>query len=156
MTAKTYYEKLKDPRWQKKRLEVMSDRNFTCELCGDTETSLNVHHKEYFKGLDPWEYDVNQLACLCENCHENHHDDLDILKFVCSYANLDGANNRTLLAFLLAGFTEIHYEGLLSVSCLDGVAAYKAAHTAGIKAKNAYQKDLIKQFNSKVKKDGAH
>jgi predicted HNH restriction endonuclease len=70
---KTYYEKLKDPRWQKKRLEVMSEHNFTCEMCADSETTLNVHHKEYFKDWEPWQYANSQLTCLCENCHEATH-----------------------------------------------------------------------------------
>jgi len=77
MAKKTYAEKLKDPRWQKKRLEVLSDAEFQCELCGDTESTLHVHHKQYIKGHDVWEYERQQLACLCESCHENQHD-LDV------------------------------------------------------------------------------
>lgn len=147
MANKSYYEKLKDPRWQKKRLEVMTARNFTCELCGDTETTLNVHHKEYFKGHEPWDYDVNQLACICEVCHESHHDELDLLKFVCSYANLDGPNNRTQLAFVLAGFTDLSYEGILSVSCLDDRPAYKLAYIAGKNAAIAFEEGIRNHFD---------
>jgi hypothetical protein len=68
--VKSYYEKLRDPRWQRKRLEVMSAAGFKCEHCGNAEVTLNVHHRFYVRGLNPWEYSQKQLACLCERCHK--------------------------------------------------------------------------------------
>lgn len=68
---KTYYDKLKDPRWQKKRLQVMNRDKWTCKKCGDTETTLNIHHLKYESGKNPWEYDNKDLVTLCEDCHEN-------------------------------------------------------------------------------------
>lgn len=65
----TYAEKLKDPRWQKRRLEIMQRDNFTCCDCGETAKTLNVDHRVYRKGLEPWEYDDNDLWTLCEDCH---------------------------------------------------------------------------------------
>ncbi len=66
-----YIDDLKNPKWQKKRLEIYSRDKFKCMLCGDTETTLNVHHivykKEYKK---PWEYPNNLLITLCESCHK--------------------------------------------------------------------------------------
>jgi hypothetical protein len=69
----SYWEKLKDPRWQKKRLEVMELRNFECEDCGDGSKTLNVHHRAYKKNADPWDYDESELMCLCEDCHKKEH-----------------------------------------------------------------------------------
>lgn len=66
----TYSEKLKDPRWQKKRLEVFQRDEFTCQICGDTENMLMVHHRIYLPDCDPWEYPDHLLITLCENCHE--------------------------------------------------------------------------------------
>jgi len=110
----TYYEKLKDPRWQKKRLEVMEHWDFSCELCGDSTSTLNVHHKEYFKNREPWDYQKEQLSCLCEECHESLHERGDILKLVCSYARLDGPENREELAILLAGYMGIDKDTFFS------------------------------------------
>jgi hypothetical protein len=74
MTKKlTYAEQLRHPNWQKKRLEVLKDAGWGCEICGDTETTLNVHHKRYRKGRMAWEYERNELMALCETCHESHH-----------------------------------------------------------------------------------
>lgn len=63
-----YTLKLKDPRWQKKRLEVLNRAKFKCQCCGDDENTLHVHHLIYSKG-DPWDAPDNTLECLCENCH---------------------------------------------------------------------------------------
>ena len=67
---KTYIEKLKDPRWQKKRLEIMQRDNFTCQCCGSKVDELQIHHIRYHKGIEPWEYDNNELITYCESCHE--------------------------------------------------------------------------------------
>lgn len=67
--AVTYWEKLKDPRWQRKRLEVLNRAGFACENCYDTESTLHVHHGFYEKGHEPWDYPLETLWCLCEDCH---------------------------------------------------------------------------------------
>jgi 5-methylcytosine-specific restriction endonuclease McrA len=38
-TRRTYGDKLKDPRWQKRRLEIFKRDEWTCQQCGDTETT---------------------------------------------------------------------------------------------------------------------
>ena len=68
--AMKYFEKLKDPRWQKRRLEIMEKAEFMCVMCQDNEHTLNVHHFYYERGKDPWEYPDDALWCLCEGCHK--------------------------------------------------------------------------------------
>lgn len=65
-----YAEQLKDPRWQRKRLEVLQRNCFSCFECGAKDKTLHVHHGYYERGLAPWEYPDNSLHCLCEDCHE--------------------------------------------------------------------------------------
>ncbi len=72
MKPKTYTEKLKDPRWQKKRLEVLERDNFTCRACGETEKTLHVHHLAYSK--EPWDVNMDDLLTLCEYCHNVAHE----------------------------------------------------------------------------------
>ena len=69
----TYEEKLKDPRWQKKRLEVLDRQDFTCQGCDNKRNTLHVHHLKYLTGLDPWEYEDKYLAVLCSKCHDFLH-----------------------------------------------------------------------------------
>jgi len=63
-----YSELLKDPRWQRKRLEIMNRDNWRCCACNRDVVTLNVHHTKY--SGKPWEADASNLITLCENCHK--------------------------------------------------------------------------------------
>jgi len=79
-----YSEKLKDPRWQKKRLEIMQRDGFECKHCNCKSKELNVHHLYYEKFINPWESNNNYLITLCKDCHENRHVLEDNLKILIS------------------------------------------------------------------------
>ena len=72
---KAYAEKLKDPRWQKKRLEVLSRDDWACVHCGETRLTLHVHHLKYTKG-EPWDISSEYLETLCKDCHNLTHQKL--------------------------------------------------------------------------------
>lgn len=65
----TYSEKLKHPFWQKKRLEILQRDNWCCQLCSDNNTNLQVHHKVYISGREPWDYENEVLITVCQHCH---------------------------------------------------------------------------------------
>ena len=67
---KTYFQLLQHPLWQKKRLEILQCASFLCEMCGDADRQLQIHHSYYERGLKPWEYPDESLHCLCEPCHK--------------------------------------------------------------------------------------
>lgn len=69
-----YSEKLKDPRWQKKRLEILERDNWACQRCEDIKSTLVVHHRDYIKDKDPWDYPNDLLITLCEGCHQEQLD----------------------------------------------------------------------------------
>lgn len=64
----TYGEKLRDPRWQRKRLEVLSRDDWQCQRCFSRDKTLNVHHT-YYDG-EPWDVPLDALYTLCSECHE--------------------------------------------------------------------------------------
>lgn len=66
----TYSEKLRNPRWQRKRLEIWDRAGNKCENCNDSEFEMHVHHKWYERGREPWEYPNEALALLCSECHK--------------------------------------------------------------------------------------
>ena len=70
---KNYSDKLKDPRWQKKRLEIMQRDKFVCQCCMSKDKPLTVHHLVYKKNTEPWDYDDYFLITLCESCHDVYH-----------------------------------------------------------------------------------
>ncbi len=68
--ASEYSQKLKDPRWQKKRLEILERDEWTCQKCFDSDSTLVVHHRRYLPNANPWDYPDDLLLTLCEDCHE--------------------------------------------------------------------------------------
>jgi hypothetical protein len=65
----TYQEQLKDPRWQKKRLQVLERDNWTCTACKATDKTLHIDHLCYVPDESPWETPLAHLQTLCETCH---------------------------------------------------------------------------------------
>jgi hypothetical protein len=74
-----YADKLKDVRWQKRRLEILQRDEFMCKSCFANEESaaemedtltLHVHHMYYEGNRDPWDYPNESLVTLCSECHD--------------------------------------------------------------------------------------
>jgi len=107
---KEYTEKFKDPRWQRKRLEILERDNWCCQRCYDDTKILHIHHCFYEKNHDPWDYPNDSLITLCEDCHENEKENrpytekwlLRILRKLFRENSLDelvdGFNHMELLA----------------------------------------------------------
>jgi 5-methylcytosine-specific restriction endonuclease McrA len=66
----SYSEKLKDPRWQKKRLKILSRDRFKWQSCLKKDKSLHVHHINYLSNSEPWEIPNKYLITLCCDCHK--------------------------------------------------------------------------------------
>lgn len=95
-----YKEQIKSPKWQKKRLEVMQKDNFTCQLCGNTESMLNVHHLSYHRDRNIWEYEEWELITLCENCHKEEHSSMDDIINEIDSIKSRGVTMREIIAVL--------------------------------------------------------
>jgi hypothetical protein len=65
-----FFERYRDPRWQRKRLEIMKRDDFECVHCCAKDKTLNVHHGYYERDKMPWEYEDETLHTLCEDCHK--------------------------------------------------------------------------------------
>jgi len=107
---KTYSEKLRDPRWQKKRLEVMERDCFACQRCGNSANTLNVHHLIYDKGKAPWDYANDDLTTLCVECHVIA-EDRETLKAFRSLLVAPGIGLETL-RHLAATLADYAYNGV--------------------------------------------
>jgi len=73
-----YAEQLTDPRWQRKRLQIMERDNFSCVECGDKESTLNVHHRYYVAHRFVWEYPDFCLLTMCRRCHSGEAEKYEI------------------------------------------------------------------------------
>jgi hypothetical protein len=91
-TTGNWADQYKDPRWQKKRLEIMERDGFKCRSCGSAEKTLNVHHAYYEKGAKVWEYPEETMITWCEDCHGSSHKtikDIQVELLELSSCNLD-------------------------------------------------------------------
>jgi hypothetical protein len=80
----SYYQKLKDARWLRRREEILARDNYQCQWCGnsDDDVCLQVHHRYYLRSdsvRDPWDYSSDMLITLCRTCHDNAQDIIDKL-----------------------------------------------------------------------------
>jgi len=66
-----YSDKLKDPRWQKKRLAILERDSWMCRFCREKKETLHIHHVGYFPRIEPWDVPGGFLITLCESCHKN-------------------------------------------------------------------------------------
>jgi hypothetical protein len=83
----TYSEKLRDPRWQRKRLSIMQRDGWQCRNCDAVEKTLTVHHFLY--SGDPWETEDNLLITLCEDCHKQRQEfDSDSKRMLANLSSL--------------------------------------------------------------------
>jgi 5-methylcytosine-specific restriction endonuclease McrA len=86
----TYKEKLLDPRWQRKRLEILDRDDFTCQFCVEKNSTLHVHHKNYIWDNDPWNYENSNFITLCQECHKLEQTAKDELKLMINNMQKDG------------------------------------------------------------------
>jgi hypothetical protein len=100
-----YYELLKKPQWQKKRLEILERAKWVCECCGNGEDMLHVHHKIYKKNANPWEYKNDDLVALCECCHSCWHVSKEDHDDLIARLNADGPFCISEATALLAGWS---------------------------------------------------
>lgn len=116
----SYAEKLKDPRWQRKRLEILERDGWACVLCDDATNTLHVHHWYYTKGKEPWEYPARALATLCESCHaqeeERRPEAESVLVAAFRAAGFSAADLEQIseAMFTLAG--RAHFQGYISLA----------------------------------------
>lgn len=75
-----YSEKLKDVRWQKVKNAIQIRDEFTCQKCGEKNKQVQVHHRHYISGRDPWDYPEYLLVLLCSDCHKEEENCAEVLK----------------------------------------------------------------------------
>lgn len=73
----TYEDYLSSAHWKEKKSERLKLSNYCCDVCGDDEIQLQVHHKHYETlGHE----DMDDLATLCPYCHKDVHKEITRLR----------------------------------------------------------------------------
>lgn len=118
-SMKTYSEKLKDPRWQRKRLEIMQRDGFRCRRCGSGSKTLNVHHWKYDR--NPWDAKNSDLVTFCEECHQNIEKRISVIKHHLRYEDVLECFEK-VLCFVKQGAENDHM--------MTTITSYKEHHSA--------------------------
>lgn len=71
-----FFKSYQTAEWQRKKNAVLERDNYTCQICGEKNGLMQVHHISY-KRCDGKAYSapMGDLVTLCEECHR--HDDGD-------------------------------------------------------------------------------
>lgn len=72
--SKNNHTELQSPEWKQLRERVIAHYR-VCQLCGlGQHHRLQVHHRYYFRPPHQiWDYELEDLSLLCEDCHERVH-----------------------------------------------------------------------------------
>jgi hypothetical protein len=60
----SFADRFKDPRWLRRRDEIIAAADYQCQDCGAADT-LEVHICYFEKGCEPWEYPDEAYRCIC-------------------------------------------------------------------------------------------
>lgn len=104
--AKTYQEQLLHPKWQRRKAEILTRDNFTCKCCGDKETTLHVHHIEYWGSRMAWEYPDELLVTLCQICHDKEKERVRLESQLVQSLKSNGFLVSDLMAMATKVFTD--------------------------------------------------
>ena len=95
---KTKYQNLlKKEEWKTFRSRILELDNYTCTKCDtcykEEPSNLNIHHKVYYRGLRPWEYNPEDVTTYCRRCHAEEHNLLEMPKFGWEYIGMEDLGN---------------------------------------------------------------
>jgi hypothetical protein len=132
-----YTEQYKHPKWQKRRLNKMDsvmkfyDKDTPCcEWCYNDEEQLHIHHKEYVKNRDIWDYKDDELLVLCESCHKDIHAmNNEIKSLIAGMSDMaETFQSVRSVLFLMSrfGFPSITYIDEILIAVLRSEGKYKA------------------------------
>lgn len=98
---KSYARLLSEPEWNTFRNAVFANKEKACQVCRRTDKVLQVHHIFYEQDRKPWEYEMDEVMLLCEDCHRGMHEQLkNFRKFV--FGHLDPQTFKILNGALAA------------------------------------------------------
>lgn len=105
---KSYKEKLRDPRWQRKKNSILERDNYTCQSCKSTTKTLEVHHLQYIYP-DPWDITDDLLITLCSDCHRKEEGRDELEKNLATTLRMKGFLVSDLLAMSVKLETDIKF-----------------------------------------------
>ena len=73
LKAMPYDQYLQSEHWRHVRKLALNNADNACQICNDSESTLEVHHRTYERLGSEY---IADLTVLCHSCHERFHDKL--------------------------------------------------------------------------------
>lgn len=108
----SYSTKLKTDEWKTFRDTVLSEKGYDCEICACHTDSPHIHHAGYQRGLEPWEYEVEDMRVLCGECHSVVHERQKEFR---NYMGTLSLSAKSLLVQVMEAFNSSEMPGSLLV-----------------------------------------
>lgn len=148
--ASSYWQQLKDPKWQRRRLEIMQRDEFTCQNCFDSGCTLHVHHKHYVKGRKPWEYLDHELVTLCDRCHDVAHERIGAFRDLLAQLRVAGPFCEDEAHALVAGWASVGLDGDFSGYQEGSPSEFLIGRIAGAISKHVYRMSELPELAQKI------
>lgn len=84
VSSSNYRDKLLDGRWEDFRKSYLRRNGSFCRGCRRGDMPIQIHHLVYDPSREPWEYNDNEVAALCRECHAKWHKLMNSFRLVCS------------------------------------------------------------------------
>ncbi len=87
-----------DDRWIQLGKSLRRSRGNSCQSCKRGDVATQVHHVNYRRGAEIWDYDEEELVLLCAECHDKIHKSIIAFRDTASRVN---ATNMMAITGLL-------------------------------------------------------
>lgn len=96
-----FLESYNTVEWQRKKNRILERDNYTCQICGDTKSVMQVHHITY-KHCNGKAYNAydGDLITLCKKCHsadDGDHNSFYEGRIILLYGELTESGNPAVL-----------------------------------------------------------
>jgi hypothetical protein len=143
---KDFFADYKRPEWQKFRLEVLQYHDFACQYCGDDKSQLHAHHFYYKKDSKPWDYNVEEMRCLCESCHEDEHSNHIVTGAILGERSFEDGKNAVLSSCAEYGGSYKDIVSILEVATCLSLTAHDIWNNAMVALES--RKEKAKEFEN--------
>lgn len=118
MEKKDFKKQYLTKKWYELSKRIKARDKNTCQMCGRHDKPVSVHHLVYHEERKVWEYNDDELICICDDCHKLLTD---------ASAEMYEDYKRVKQQFREFGFSDFVFSGvicqlecLLSSVALDG------------------------------------
>ncbi len=87
MGSGSFQQQYSDDRWKRRAKEFRSTYGRFCQSCRREDVVLHVHHVNYQRDVPLWDHGDEDMAMLCEACHQQIHQTIKVFRVIAARCN---------------------------------------------------------------------